>query len=337
MLYIIIWNIAGCDLLLSRAPSHTHQLCSSTKKGGHYLNYKEFLETIKNEVQKQAGNEIQVRISSIPRNNLKPQDTLILLDGSNSLAPAISLAPYYDEYLQGLSIESASAQILSFHFQNRKNNPVDFSFYADFEKIKNRIACKLIHYEKNAAFLCSVPHRRFLDLAVIYYYRFDSHLFDGNGSVIVQNTHLKLWNISESLLHETAVHNTFDRAPYKLIRIGRLLEEMTGINPDLSYPDDLPMYVLTNACQCCGASCILSGRILEEISERIGGDYYVLPSSVHECMIVPKNQSCHLSVRTLEEIVHEINEEYVAPEEVLSNSVYRYCCSQKQLGIAGCS
>ena len=66
---------------------------------------------------------------------------------------------------------------------------------------------------------------------------------------------------------------------------------------------------------------------------RLGADYYVLPSSVHEVMIVPDDGG--FDSGELEEMVREINATQVAPEEVLSDHIYYYNCGEGRLLVNG--
>ena len=93
----------------------------------------------------------------------------------------------------------------------------------------------------------------------------------------------------------------------------------------------MPMLVLTNGQSSFGASLIIHPDIREKIAECMGGDYYVLPSSVHEVIIVPADGSAGLSVRELNDIVRQINETQVAPEEQLSDKVQYYDSRKKML------
>ena len=82
------------------------------------------------------------------------------------------------------------------------------------------------------------------------------------------------------------------------------------------------MYILSNTLRSYGAACIAYPHILEMIGEILQRDYYVLPSSVHEVVIVP--YSSGLDIRELDEMVREINVTQVAEEEVLSSHAYLY-------------
>ena len=82
------------------------------------------------------------------------------------------------------------------------------------------------------------------------------------------------------------------------------------------------MYVLTNESKLNGAACILYENVLYDFAQKLGADLYILPSSVHEVILLPK-----LSMFEKDELVNmvkEVNTEGVAADEVLSDHVYEY-------------
>ena len=89
--------------------------------------------------------------------------------------------------------------------------------------------------------------------------------------------------------------------------------------PDMS--GDIEMYVLTNSHKIFGAASILSTRILDAVSYLIGGDFIILPSSIHECIAVPCG---NMESEELREMVREVNDREVLPEDRLTYSVYKY-------------
>ena len=82
---------------------------------------------------------------------------------------------------------------------------------------------------------------------------------------------------------------------------------------------DTPLYVLTNQNGVYGAAAITRPEIMKGITEKFG-PVYVLPSSVHEVLILPKAQAP--DVESLRAMVHEINMTQVLPEERLSDNIY---------------
>lgn len=85
--------------------------------------------------------------------------------------------------------------------------------------------------------------------------------------------------------------------------------------------DGDPMLALTTTEQLNGAGVIFCDRVLQKIHEKMG-DYYILPSSIHEVLIVPA--TCGLDRDKLKEMVCTVNRDQVAPEDQLSDEVYFY-------------
>ena len=93
---------------------------------------------------------------------------------------------------------------------------------------------------------------------------------------------------------------------------------------------DIPdtMYVLTNDTKVNGAAAILNDDIRQEIAEKVG-DFYMLPSSIHETLIIPKDAG--MEFKELEQMVQEVNQTQVAPGERLSDHVYEYDAKEHEL------
>ena len=91
------------------------------------------------------------------------------------------------------------------------------------------------------------------------------------------------------------------------------------------------MYVLTNQSKTNGAGVLVQDGVLEKVGGMIGSDFYVLPSSIHEVLIVPDNGNMRLA--ELEDMVREVNATQVAPEDLLSDKVQYYDLETKTLGL----
>lgn len=93
-----------------------------------------------------------------------------------------------------------------------------------------------------------------------------------------------------------------------------------------------PFLAMTSVNYMNGSAGILDTDKLQEISEAIGQDLYILPSSIHECLLLPKSEK---TVQELKEMVQEVNRQEVEPEEWLSDNVYEYSAATKEITIAG--
>lgn len=305
------------------------------RKGEAYLNYEEFLQEMEKRVRMRVGKEVRVCIFPVRKNNSIVLDGLTILEQDHNLAPVIYLNTYYQDYLAGVTEEQIADRIVScFHQQNTRKR-IDVSFYTDPLQVKERIVCRLINYEKNRRLLEEIPYRMFLNLAVVYYYLLECGEI-GPAVILVRNEHMRMWEMNEAMLHAIAEENTRKLLPCDFMSMGDMMnsmmtqEELQSLGLDLS-EDEQPfqMYVLTNQSKSFGAIWMTDENVLEEIGNRLMQDYYILPSSVHECMVVPVKNG--MDEKQLQEMVREINETQVDPEEVLGDTVYRYSRQRRKL------
>ena len=101
------------------------------------------------------------------------------------------------------------------------------------------------------------------------------------------------------------------------------------IPPEEEHPS---MYVLSNWDTLNGAAALLDAKTMEDISQKLGGDFIVLPSSIHEVIVLPAD--VEMDRRDLEAMVQDVNAGEVAPEDRLSDHVYMYDSKEKELVLA---
>lgn len=130
-----------------------------------------------------------------------------------------------------------------------------------------------------------------------------------------------MWDIGQEQLIEDSMKNMESLYPADLMNMAVLLKELY-IDPASLLSLDFPMYVLTNTERLNGAASLLYEGQLEKLAKILGEEYYVLPSSIHEVIIVPKSKV--VDKNDLSHMVNEINQEHLQREEVLSNHAYYY-------------
>lgn len=283
------------------------------------MNYEEFICRVQAEVKEKMGEKAQVERRRITKNNGVELEGITITEEGQRISPMIYLDEYYSIYERGVTIPQIGEDILRIYERSRESLPKTPDFYTDFEKVKARLACKLINYQRNEKQLVRVPYVRCLDLALVFYYALEEEEI-GRGTILIYNSHLTMWGISKEQLYEAARRNTPGLLPYEFIEMRELLAESFADGED--FEEELPMYVLSNRERHFGAVNMIYDSVLSEIGRRIGDDFYVLPSSVHECIIVPAGAKATRS--ELSNIVWDINRTQVLPEEVLSDNVYFY-------------
>lgn len=289
------------------------------------MNYETFKTSTVNSIQKYFGDKASVSLQSITKNNNIRMDGLIIQDSSINIAPTIYLNYYYEDYLAGKPLPAVWDAIIASYQDNLPKNNMDLSFFTDYNKVKYQIIYKLVNYGQNAGLLKDVPHFRYLDLAVV----FCCYLSDapgGNASILIHNHHLDLWNVTADTLYELAVKNTPILLPYELKSMEDTLKALCPDFPLASAagaPDhSSEMYVLSNTEKLYGASAILYPDILSYFGKLSGCDFYILPSSIHEVLLLPKGPHSHIS--DLNCIVRDVNGSQLLEEEILSDHAYIY-------------
>ena len=289
------------------------------------MEYKEFVEYIKMNAGYIAGVGGNITINHVIKNNGCEMDGLVIMEKGKDIAPTIYLDSFYELYTNGENIKNIIRQIEVIYEQNKNNVTFDVNILKHFDTIKDKIVYKVVNYRSNEKLLEQVPHKRILDLAVVFYCLLDNE-YGRSATALIYNNNLKNWNVTIDDVYKAALKNTPDLLHSKISSMAALFEKC-GVNVDgeeVDLKDYVPsdMYVLTNESKLNGAACILYENVLYDFAQKLGADLYILPSSVHEVILLPK-----LSMFEKDELVNmvkEVNTEGVAADEVLSDHVYEY-------------
>ena len=93
----------------------------------------------------------------------------------------------------------------------------------------------------------------------------------------------------------------------------QLDEDAMGTEP---FPGGSPLYVLTNSFNTYGASVMFNTEAMDQIAYRFGDGYFVIPSSVHELLVIPREEGFEPDM--FNTMISEVNENEVSEEEILS-------------------
>lgn len=209
---------------------------------------------------------------------------------------------------------------------NDLKRSIEVTIKASIEEPEDHIVFQVVNTEKNQDMLKKAPHRRFLDLSIIYALTNEF----GQFLILVTDQIAETHGWSEEQLFQMAMRNTKSLFPFKVMRMCSFLfensMELFGVLPyeDDIYepgPDDEEMWVLTNEQKVNGCTVLLYEELFHRLAERLGSDLYLLPSSRHEIIAVSSKVA---EWAPLSSIVPEVNEEVVDEEDFLSDSVYRY-------------
>lgn len=291
------------------------------------MEFTNFTTLVQREVEKRAGENYRVKLNDVMKNNGVVLRGITLMQDDSNISPTIYLNPYYDAYENGdTTLGTVIDEVIDTYERNKSNRSIDMKFFLNYETVRSRIIFKLINTEKNRELLRDVPYIPFHDLSIVFQCLVSEERF-GNASILIHNVHLQLWKVNARELYECALENTPLLQGYELADMNTVLEEMKALGgiDDEEIEDmqqEVPMYVLSNKSRINGASCILYKDILKDFAMVVDKDLYVLPSSIHEVILLPSDGT--QESEQLKEMVREINQSQVEKEEVLSDSVYYY-------------
>lgn len=297
------------------------------------MTIQEFAVAIIEELEKKIGKEECVRLNEIPKNNGIMELGLCIIEKDVNVSPTIYLQQFFDSYEEGDDLADIAEYILHLHKEHKLEKSVDVNFFMDYDVARHHVVYKLINKELNEKLLQTIPHRDFMDLCMVYYYVANSDEF-GQASILIHDSHMDMWKSDEEQLYKLAIENTPQLLPAQVIHMSKMLKDMVehSENADTAIMDDVdeqfPMYVMTNESKLYGAAVMAYPYALQDFSDQIGQNLYIIPSSVHEVILVPDTQN---RGQILNEMVKEVNQTAVDPKEVLSNHIYYYDRTEKLL------
>lgn len=316
------------------------------------MEYQEFLCAVEKKINKGLKGGITAGVHAAVKNNGKIKKGIVIENPAVNISPTIYLEEHYERFKKGESLDAIVCDLIEFYENIKYKESWDTSRVECYEKVRDKIVFKIIHTKENEELLKEVPHIDILDLSVVFYVLLEVKK-DGTATMLIYNKHLELWGIEMETLFPLACENAQRLLPAKLFMMRELMEEMLtcewkeprdmlgipvnirqgreaeteGENKDAGGGD--VMFVLTNSIRSFGAACMLYPEIMDKVGNILEESFYILPSSIHELIIVPRSKG--LDKTEMEEVVREVNSTQVKEEERLSGRVYFYDVTKRKL------
>ena len=273
--------------------------------------------------------QIQCRVVETMKNNNVARVGITFHEQGDKVGPVIYMEPYREAAIDGRPMSEIMREIAGIASRSMdKTERIGSLDYGDYESVKEYLSVTLINGRDNRQMLSRMPHRQMEDLALILELKFPME--EGVGSIKVSHELAELWAVDTDTLFAQAQENSLKAEPPSLHRMedtmlslafGRDAAENLLENPA---PEEVPsqLYVLSNMSKNKGAAVLSYPGVLEKADQLFPKGFYILPSSIHELLIVPK--SPEIDPRELGEMVRAVNRAEVAKEEQLSDRVYEY-------------
>lgn len=291
-----------------------------------------FMEKVKKSLYEFFGEGAEISIREVEKNNGVTLHGLTIIIGDANISPTIYMEGFYREYCSGKPFGTVLYEIIQLYEENKIYNRINMDFFTRYEQVRGRVFFKVINYEKNKERLDKLPHRRFLDLAVVCYFAYMNDLI-GHGFIQIENKHLTEWRISKEQLFADADKNIREKLQVDIKDMNKMIWEMLKEEAGERDLDEMrsvleqeeqkiPMYVMTLRGKYFGAACIYQMDVLSRFAQKTGKNFYILPSSIHELILLPDEG--RETPEGLRKMVTEVNRSHVEAEEQLSDNVYYF-------------
>ena len=242
------------------------------------MNYEEFKDAVKSRIKDYLPQEYtnwEVKEMELCKVNEKAEAFSLIspdVKVGKGAAPVIFYEQLYDFYKSGVNFADVLSNVANLIQDEKRYSEIEQRGMEidDYNYCKDKVIIEIINKDANKELLDTLVHRDYLtDLAVVY-----RIVIGDYESTLITKALFEEWEISEDKLFSDAYFNTPIRSEFKLEPLG----ESFGI------PDD--MLILTNEDGIFGAAAMMYPEKLNEAAERIGGNFYLLPSSLHELILV---------------------------------------------------
>lgn len=203
---------------------------------------------------------------------------------------------------------------------------VDVSELMNYEAAKKYLCFDVVGSDRNADMLEKVPHTDKENISMVYRLQLDS-TENGAATVLITNAMMEQFGVTKEQLHADAMENAQEIRPADFRTMAAVMAEMMGMPEEMMADMAPPMYVATNQDKVQGAAVMFYPDFMDQAAKELGGDIFILPSSVHEVLILPDDGN--MNAQELKEMVTSINASEVSPEDRLTDSVYHYDAQER--------
>lgn len=301
---------------------------------GWTMDFGVFVEFMREKVQMCLGDNVIVESQEVLKGNGVKLQALQIREETASLSPVIYLEGLYEDYKEGKPVADCVKDVCDIYTNNQlieQEADALVDGIKSWETSKKDVYPILISYEGNEQLLRKLIHRPYLDLALCYALCLED---EKHGRMTVRVSHglLSVWGISTEELHTQAFEN-MKSGGYQLTKISQVLVELGVIDEADARLDEGGFSILTNRKKQYGAAGILNTDLLARFADMVKSNLFLLPSSIHEVIVVPDNGCVTLEEYT--EMVRDVNATMLRKEERLADHPYYYDWEKGEVRVAG--
>ena len=299
------------------------------EKGMENMDYesfkKEFTEDIKEKLYEMGYGDVDIKINNIKKVN-RDYEAMNVVPEGGVMGVSFNLEEIFTKFEQSGDYDSVLKNTTSFVANGIDTAPkTDIDNLLNYEEMKNKLSIEVISAEANKELLLNIPHDRIEDLAAVYRFVLKSES-TGKASILVSNEMMQKMGITHEQLKNDALYNAPIIRPAVIKGMNEVIKELMGKEAyELANGTgnvEESVYVATVPDKDSGAGVLSYQNFMDQATERVGGDFFILPSSIHEILIVKDDGE--MKAELLRNMVQQINRTELIPEDKLSDNVYHY-------------
>ncbi len=301
------------------------------------MNFNEFVNEVKGNIKlflPKDYENAEVSVMDYQKLNTTYKGLMVKKE-DETITPTINMNQLYKAYQNqpGVMMESVCRRIADVVMEAPIQ--VNLKSIMDYDIAKDNLFIRVSSAEANKDMLANVPHQLKEDLAITYHVAVSMDE-EGLSSMLIKNDLLKQYGITAEQLHEDVMKSSPRIMAPEVSSMGAMMEELVEKDLFMMSPEERemlqesikesvqmpPFFVVTNQQRIDGAGALFYPEVMDNLGELLGQDYFILPSSIHEMLVLPDNGE--VSADELRMMVTEVNATQVAPAERLTNDVYHF-------------
>ena len=307
------------------------------------MDFEEFrerlMEDLKDSLQDRTGKEYTADANHVKKLQNADYDGIVIRPEGEQVGVNLDAQMLFKAYESGKSYDEVVEQATNIVAEGFENQP-SFSVedFSNYDVMKEKLAIQVVSTERNTEMLEKIPHKEVEDMSMVCRFVVGNNENE-MGTVLVTNQMLESYGITGEQLFNDAAKYAPELRPSEIKGMADVLAEMMGVDVSelgetMGMPEspELPMYVASTHDKMNGAGIIGYPGFMDMASEKVGGDFFLLPSSVHEVLLIPDDGKT--DYRNLESMVREVNATQVELKDQLSDNVYHYDSKEKVFELA---
>lgn len=305
------------------------------------ISYEEFVYEFVAELQlKLSPYDMQVSIVNKMRNNsILEKSIKVDIPGTNA-SPSISTLPLY-EHCCDCDDMPAVVKALAEKIITERDRQIDTMSVLSKENILKSTYLMVVNTAGNKALLADTPHFLIAEGELAAIPRLSINIGGKKGSIIIKNGMLPVLQMTGEEILRVGKNNMVEQNLFEinslLAETMRLMDEKgEDISDDFSefFVENTPKtFVITTKDKKLGACCLACPEVIGTAIDKMGFDCYILPSSIHEVILVEKKGNAN-EIEELRDMVNQVNRQSVPANEILSDQVFQYNSKTRKIEIA---